>query len=146
MGTPFHLQDSRSSCWHAKHLSYVIQLCRNLLTWPKKAHKDAFTSKSQNLVGAVGFGLYPGLLRSFPVGQGCGRGCYVKLASFFEELPFPSHPDGRMLRAAALLLTTLASVSAVSYPNLQPGAQIKLSSSALNYSGQLVQVRTAAEI
>ncbi|KAK9853639.1 hypothetical protein WJX84_009252, partial [Apatococcus fuscideae] len=45
-----------------------------------------------------------------------------------------------MLRAAALLLTTLASVSAVSYPNLQPGAQIKLSSSALNYSGQLIQV------
>ena len=47
-----------------------------------------------------------------------------------------------MLRVATLVILGLASyASAVTYPNLQPGAQLKLSTSSLQYSGQQVQVR-----
>lgn len=47
-----------------------------------------------------------------------------------------------MLRVAVLAILGLAAcVSAVTYPNLQPGAQIKLSASSLQYSGQQIQVR-----
>lgn len=47
-----------------------------------------------------------------------------------------------MLRVATLAILGLATcASGVTYQNLQPGAQIKLSTSSLQYSGQQVQVR-----
>ena len=51
------------------------------------------------------------------------------------------------LRSASFLLTTLGGlVSAVTYPNLQKGAQVQLNASSLEFSGQLVQVHIVADV